>query len=311
MKLLLPVVLVLALFSLVGCQLNVMDPSPPGQSGSARLAATATSDYRGLYVDGFSRILGNNSLEDSLLNWCVSNNVNAISLYDLNTVMGDERYADLAIFVKKARVTYGISQVAAVRGSTANFTQNATYDASRADLNERFTTYNLENEWWNNGPSCNFSCYSSILQAMSTKARAASPRMTAEAYIGWFQNPSGQDLQQAKTLVRWLDRILVHDYRPYPQFGYMQSRLSFLGRAAQSQNKIVDVIVLFSAEPEFMQDYYSVAGQNRSFADAYGDIVSQFNAANFTGKNNVRLIGYQLFDYSWAKQAKPTYVTLL
>lgn len=310
MKFPLPVVFVLTLFSLVSCQLDVIDPLSPRQSASARLAATTPANYRGIYVDGFDAILGNSSREDSLLNWCVSNNVNAISLYNLNVVMGDERYPDLARFIRKARVTHGISQVAAVRGSSANFTQTAGYDASRVDLNERFTAYNLENEWWNNGPSCDFSCYSSILQTMSNKARKASPLITTEAYIGWFHNPSGQDLQQAKTLVRWLDRILVHDYRTYPQFGYMQSRLSYLGKAAQSQNRVIDVIVLFSAEPEFMQDYFSVTGQNHSFADAYGDIVNQFNVATFAGKNNVRLIGYQIFDYSWVKRARPTYVSL-
>lgn len=295
---------------LVSCQLDVLDPLSSSSAGSARKAFLAPPAYRGIYVDGFNGILGNKSREDSLLNWCVSSNINALSLYDLNTVMDLGRYTDLALFMQKARTTFGINQIAAVRGTAANFQQNAGYDASRINLNERFTTYNLENEWWNNGPYCNFTCYTSILQAMSKKATAASPRITTEAYIGWFQNPTGQDLQQAKTLVRWLDRILVHDYRPNPQFGYMQSRLSTIGKAAQSQNRTMDIIVLFSAEPEFMQNYYSVSGQNHSFDDAYTDIVNQFNAATFTGKNNVRLIGYQVFDYSFARQARPAHTFL-
>ena len=310
MKYSLPGTLLLSLVMLVSCQLDTIDPMAPRSAESARKAVVAPPAYRGIYVDGFNAILGNTVLEDSLLNWCVSNNVNALSLYDLNTVMGNERYTDLALFMQKARVTYGVNQVAAVRGTAANFQQNTSYDASRTNLNERFTTYNLENEWWNNGPACDFNCYTSILQTMSNKARAASPRITTEAYIGWFQNPTGQDLQQAKTLVRWLDRILVHDYRPNPQFGYMQSRLSTIGKAAQSQNRVMDIIVLFSAEPEFMQDYYSVSGQNHSFDDAYTDIMNQFNAATFTGKSNVRLIGYQVFAYSFAKQARPTYISL-
>ena len=301
------IVFLLVLSGLTGCLLDGVDPV--NTLKSVRMAAPPT--YRGVYVDNFDRILGNHTREDSLLNWCVSSGINSISLYDLNTIMGNERYTDLAVFIQRARSNFGIEQVAAVRGSSANFTQNASYDASRVHTNERFTTYNLENEWWNNGPSCDFSCYTAILKSMSNKARNASPRITTEAYIGWFLNPSGQDLQQAKTLVNWLDRILVHDYRTSPQFGYMQSRLSFLGKAAQSQNRVMDVIVLFSAEPEFMQNYFSVSGQNHSFTDAYADIVDQFNAASFAGKNNVRLIGYQIFDYSLARQARPTYPVLL
>lgn len=303
------VLFLLALLGMIACQPVDIDPVKDGQSRSARIAAIRAPNYRGLYVDGFRHILGNVSSEDSLLVWCINHNINALSLYDLNTVLGAGRDTELARFIHKARVTYGIGQVAAVRGSSANFTQNASYDASRTVLTERFTTYNLENEWWNNGPSCNFNCYTNILQAMSMKARKASPRITAEAYIGWFLNPSGQDLQQAKVLVRWLDRILVHDYRTRPEFGYMQNRLSFIGRAAQSQNRVMDIIVLFSAEPEFMQNYYSMTAQNHSFADAYADLADQFNTSSFAGKNNIRLAGYQVFSYSWARQARPTYIS--
>ena len=190
------IVFLLVLSGLTGCLLDGVDPV--NTLKSVRMAAPPT--YRGIYVDNFDRILGNRTREDSLLNWCVSSGINSISLYDLNTIMGNERYTDLAVFIQRARSNFGIEQVAAVRGSSANFTQNASYDASRVHTNERFTTYNLENEWWNNGPSCDFSCYTAILKSMSNKARNASPRITTEAYIGWFLNPSGQDLQQAK---RW------------------------------------------------------------------------------------------------------------
>jgi hypothetical protein len=266
----------------------------------------ATPSYRGVYVNSFDTILGNLAAEDSLLNWCKTYGFNAISLYSLNAVLGDERFSSLARFVKKARTGgYGITQVAAVRGSAANFTQNAKYDAARTDPNERFNVYNVENEWWNNGPTCDFTCYTNILQMMSQKALAASPKMTREAYIGWFQNPDGQDAQQAATLIKYVDRLLVHDYRTAPSFGYMQSRLSTLGQAAQKQGKILDVIVLFSAEPDYMQNYYSVTGQNNSFDDAYASIVAQHDAASFPGKNNIRIIGYQVFQYGWASTARP------
>lgn len=266
----------------------------------------AIPSYRGVYVNAFDTMLGNVAAEDSMLNWCKAHGFNAISLYSLNAVMGDERYTSLARFMKKARTGgYGITQIAAVRGSSANFTQNANYDNGRTDLDERFNVYNLENEWWNNGPDCPFGCYTNILQFMSQKALAANPKIIREAYMGWFQNPDGNELSQAKTLTKNLDRVLVHDYRTSPSFGYMQSRLSYLGRAAKSQNRVIDVIVLFSAEPEFMQNYYSTTGQNKTFDDAYAAIVAQHDAATFTGKDNIRIIGYQVFQYSLARQARP------
>lgn len=267
---------------------------------------SVTTTYRGLYVDGFKSILGDVSKENLLLNWSVSNNFTALSLYDLNQIMNrPARVVQLAQFIRKVRVTYGIDQIAAVRGSSANFIQNAQYDSSRTDLKERFSVYNLEREWWNDGPACNFSCYTSILQTMKTNAKSQTPSMIAEAYIGWFTNPAGQELAQANTLVNFLDRIMVHDYRKSPELGYMTSRLSFLGQAAMNQSRIMDVIVIFSAEPDFMGNYFNVTSQNHSFEDAYASILDQFNATTFDFKDYVRLIGYQIFAYSYAYMARP------
>jgi hypothetical protein len=214
----------------------------------------------------------------------------------------------LARFIRKARVDYGISQVAAVRGISRDFVQMVQYDSSRTEPMERFTAYNLENEWWNNGSECNFDCYARILELMQQKARRGSPPRIREAYIGWFINPARQEAKQAGTLVRMLDRILVHAYRKVPEFEYLRERFTYLGKEAQKQNRTLDVIVLFSAEPEFMADYYQVKGKNRTFEEAYRDMVSQFEKADFEGKRNIRLIGYQLFAYSFARTARPRIV---
>jgi len=68
----------------------------------------------------------------------------------------------------------------------------------------------------------------------------------------------------------------------------------------------MDVIVIFSAEPDFMYDYFNVTSQNHSFEDAYVNILNQFNAASFGSKDHIQLIGYQIFDYSYAHMARPT-----
>ncbi len=213
--------------------------------------------------------------------------------------------AYLPQFIKKARVTYGINQVTAIRGSSANFIQNAAYDFSQTDLYERFTSYNLENEWWNNGPSCNFSCYTSILQTMNATAKNITPEIITETYIGWFQNPVGQDLQQANTLVSLLDRILIHDYQSSPGFNYLLNRTLYLSEAANSQNRTIDLIVIFSAEYMFMFNYFDVNGQNQTFEDAYQVVLNQFNAASFPYKANVQLIGYQIYAFNWTIAARP------
>ncbi|HKR05212.1 MAG TPA: hypothetical protein VJY62_11325 [Bacteroidia bacterium] len=281
--------------------------------------ATAVSDnsaqrisinpaYRGLYVDNFDNILGDTSQENTLLRWCKKYKIKIISLYDLNTVLqNSSNNTVLAKFIKKSKNSYGMKQVTAIRGLGTQFSQTLTiYNNTRTDTIERFNVFNLENEWWNNGPNCDFSCWTNYLKAMNTSAHTAAPPLLAEEYIGWFQNPAGQEQMQADTLVYYSDRILVHDYRAAPDFPYMQSRLSYLGKAAKAQGKIINVIAIFSAEPNFMGNYFDVNGQNHSFDDAYAEIVSQHNAAPFfSGKNNIKIIGYQVFDYSFAKTVRP------
>jgi len=283
------------------------DISPfPGSDPAAERISTSPS-YRGLYVDNFDDMLGDTSKENTLLRWCKKYKIKVIGLYDLNTILqNSSNNTALAKFIKKSKNSYGIKQVAAIRGLGIQFNQTLTiYNNTRTDTVERFNVFNLENEWWNNGTSCDFSCWTNYLKEMNTAAHAAVPPLLAEEYIGWFQNPTGQEQLQADTLVYYSDRILVHDYRISPDFSYMQSRLGYLGKAAKAQGKIINIIVIFSAEPGFMGNYFDVNGQDHSFDDAYAEIVSQHNAATFNGKKNIKIVGYQVFDYSYAHAVRP------
>jgi hypothetical protein len=99
---------------------------------------------RGLYVDRFivytntvtwpidsaESILGNPVREDSLLNYCMTNNVTFISLYNLypaiagNTVYQNATYRDyLSCFIVKAKTQYCIKEVGAAGSSNNFFTQ--------------------------------------------------------------------------------------------------------------------------------------------------------------------------------------------
>jgi hypothetical protein len=278
-----------------------------GGSGNSNERINTSPTYRGLYVDNFDNILGDTAQENSLLRWCKKYKIKVISLYDLNTLLqNSSNNAALALFIKKSKNSYGVKEVTAIRGNGMGFSQTLSiYNNTRSDTTERFNVFNLENEWWNNGPTCNFSCYTGDLKTMNTAAHTAVPALLCEEYIGWFQNPTGQDQLQADTLVYYSDRILVHDYRSSPDFGYMQSRLVNLGKAAKRQGKIMSIIVIFSAEPSFMGNYFDINGQNHSFDDAYAEIVAQHNATAFSNKQYIKIIGYQIFDYSYAKMVKP------
>jgi hypothetical protein len=296
------------LLVLEGCRKEndeTSDVSPRTSADAFRILTTPT--YKGVYVDSFDWILGDTATENSLLRWCKKEKLNAITLYDTKAyLLNPASYPMLAKFIKKARTQYSIKSVAAVRSLSSQFTgSTSTYNASRTDTLERFNVFNLENEYWNAIGTNTFNTWVKHLNTMNTTAHAATPRITSEFYFGWFQNPSNKESIHAAQMIAQTDRILLHDYWASPNFSYLQSRLAFFGQEALKQNKIMDIVVLFSVEQTFAYDYFNTLTQNHTFQDAYNSIITQHNATSFVGKDNIRIIGYQLFCQSWARRARP------
>lgn len=256
------------------------------------------NEYRGLYIDSVSYIIGDTLKENNLLRWCKRHKINSLSYYDLKRVMTTGKASHLASFLKLARTTYGIKENTAIVGSEVFINSYLdTFNRSKPDTLQRFNAINLEREWWNNHG--NFESYIAILKKLNLWARKQQPAVLTEEYIGWFKNPRGQELYMANELLKNSDRVLVHAYQEHLSFNYVLSRLSYLGKAAQSQNKLFPVVIIFSAEPKFMGNYFN----KHNIEDAYQIIVKGYENASFPGKNNIKLIGYQLFDYSYMKAA--------
>lgn len=262
---------------------------------------SATPQYCGMYVSDFETICGNPVSENLLLTWCQMHHINALSLYGLGTILSStSNYPILANFIKKAKLQYGIKQVAAVRGSATNVIgQTASYNTSRADTTERFNYMHLELEWWNN--ACTYANYLSQLTTIKQWGDAQPKKVYTEEYMGWFKNPTGQDSLMASGLIKNSHRIFVHDYVTTPNFSYMKNRLDYIGRAAKALNKTAEVIIIFSAQPTYSYNYFLT----HTFDNAYQAIVNGYNAASFTGKNYINITGYQIFDSNSARIVQP------
>ena len=222
---------------------------PTGTTPIARYPA-----YRGLYVNKFDTIFKDTSKENTLLRWAKKNNFNALTLYGLGEIIPySSKYNDLASFILRAKSSYGISEVNATRGKAIDFTVNVNaYNNSRVNTLERFNWANLEREFWNGDNTFTYSF--TQLQQMKTWGLTQTPIVKTEEYIGWLRDSSGapynavRQAQIADSIVQTVDRLLVHDYQSTLSFSYVQPRLDVLGQAALAQSKILDVIIIFSAE---------------------------------------------------------------
>ena len=295
-----------ALF-LTACNKNIKTENPIDIVIDSTDKPVTLPAYRGLYVDGFNNILGDTAKENTLLRWSKANNFNVLTLYGLNYFLPySSSYAGLAVFIKKAKTSYAIIEVNATGGTIANFTTNVNnYNTSRTDVTERFNWCNLEREFWNNDQTFNFS-YTTMKQTKIWGA-TQTPVVKIEEYIGWLRDSIGapangiRESQIADSIVQVVDRLLVHDYQANISFGYLQPRLSILGQRAAAQGKVLDVVIIFSAESVFSGPYFT----NNNFINAFNNIKTANTNATYAGKANINLVGYQLFDYSEGKSVRP------
>lgn len=266
-----------------------------------------TPAFRGIYIDGFSSILGNTVKEDSLLQYAADSSYNYLALYDLHTInfSNSTQVNRLASFIRKARETYGIADIGAVGESYSTFQSKiAPYNSGRTNVNEKFSVFNLEFEFWTtssvnpggyyctqylqpNGCSCDSSGgFKFFIDNMHRiDSLAAVQGATSETYLGWFNQGQGSQIQ------RNVDRILLHAYRVDPSsvYGYSKTRLQYLA----SNNSTVNVAPIFSSEPNFMGPWLGSHAQ----IEAYNKYKADFQADNSSSVQYINLLGYQWFDY--------------
>ena len=268
---------------------------------------------KGLYVDGFSTIIGNTTAEDSLLSYAQYNSFNYLALYDLWTVHTAYNLTNastctvLANFIQRAKQSYGITEVGAI-GENFFFFNNVIniYNQQHSNPLQKFDVYNVEFEFWTvatvstggyycttylqpGGYTCDtagaFSFYKRLLHQVDSLANITG--VISETYVGWFNQG------QAITIGNTVDRILLHDYiNNYSAlYSYIQPRLQLIA----ARNVVTKVIPIFSAEPSFMGPWLSTHTVYLPFADLQTDLTNETG----TWKNYINLQGYQWFAYSF------------
>jgi hypothetical protein len=254
--------------------------------------------FRGLYVDRASDIVGNQLSELSLLLWCQDNNINELSLYDSATMVGNKSWAALLnLFIGSAK-TYGMNVALIASNSTIAANE---YKFFQLYKNE-FPTITTEYEFWNEGKS--YGEFKELLRAISNMSR-----LKRHVYFSQFRDGAGvvtDEATIAQRVVGGSDRIFLVNYneRAYNLSGSTLGKLKKLALAAKQLGKVVDIVILFnvnkdSSDPN-VYDYYSVTGEGM-----FDVFKMQYNAATIPNKSHLNLIGYQLYKYSQAIKARP------
>lgn len=271
-----------------------------------------SQSYRGIYVDGFDKILGNKIKEDSLLNYCKSNGFNAMCTYKtkdierkFNITKPQKGGQLLAAFIKRAKQNYGIVSFGMSSERYSTFRDIvARYNLSRVDTIERVNVFNFEFEYWHKRStapqgiycekylkaakcSCDtagaFKFYRK--QIKSIDSLAATMGIKSEVYVG--KPTPGQALVIANTV----DRILVDVYLQDPEKAYERASNRIDYFAASS--KKVTLIPIWGSTGEFMGEWL----KSNSLAEADKIFMKDFNAHKTENQKNCVVAGFQWYKY--------------
>jgi len=288
---------------------NLGTYSTDNEHDQTNLRAT---NYKGLYVDDFSAILGNKTRENNLLKYARDNGFTTLSLYDLQRILHPNMIdrantMQLADFIYKAKTDYCIQCITAI-GENADFFRDviSAYNHLRPQKDQKIDAYNLEFEFWNYiaigvgkdnyctnylryaGANCDvegaFHFY--MQQLARLHQLAVQDNCLCETYVGQF------DEKKIKEMLPFLNRILIHAYvsNPSTSYQYTVERLMLFA----GTNAVTNVIIIFSSEAEFSGPWLYAQDESAAFKiyrKSYG-------ADNERFKSHVNLLGYQWFDYS-------------
>lgn len=267
-------------------------------------SASINIEHRDLYVDGFSSILGNQDLENTLLNFAKANNFNELSLYEVWKITNNTaNYPSLAKFISKAKSDYGITKVTVTNSTTASFDECLKFNQSRKKQFEKFDVLSIENEWWQKNAECDFACTEVLINHLNKLKKTSEDTLKTEVYIGWL-NSKNNEVNEAKVLIENLDLIAVHCYSSKPDFTYCKQRLSTLAIAAKSLKKKPEISIIFSAEKDFMFQYFSKKDKDNVFEKAFQEFMLELNQKDPSISKYLNISGFKLFTYSEAKLAR-------
>jgi hypothetical protein len=277
-----------------------------------------SQEVRGLYVNGFNRILGREDREDSLCSYIKECRFNQVLLYSLNDINWrlQKVRTQLRSLIGRFRTECGVVNVGAVGENLDIFLDHVhPYNLSSSTLPEqRFNIYDLEFEFWSDKGIAEYYCdaylrdagfactqegafeYVKYMLNQLLSLKEDLPDLETEIYIGWIkpefalQLPALVDRIMPAVYLSALPNGTIDLYNPTAQ------RLRLQNLAAGGPFKMIPIFNgdKTSSDP----DLYSWLIQGHSVCEPWLNYLAGFNAETHPDiVKNVQLLGYQWFTY--------------
>lgn len=252
------------------------------------------ADWVVLKIDDFINVLGDTGAEDTLLNYCISKNINWIQLYDLYSVFGNTtKEAQLSVFIAKVRASYPtILKVGAIMGAGFSGFDSALKYNSTVPVESQFNDFNKENEFWNVGGEP-FADWIASLHTLQ-----ADPRLkdtdTVSAYLA---NPGAGAWGPVESdqIAGVADYLELTNYVTDYDTGQLNNCWQFLYESCKNLEVDQKFNLLVSSESGFDGPQFAATG---NIPAIYAAFYSSFWSQNYPGRNRLVMNGVNFFAYT-------------
>ncbi len=294
-------------------------------SGLIRFA-NQTNNLSGMYVNGFTGILGNSGEELSLRTFISNLGINDLTFYMGSLLNTPQNRTDMRSFVTllhgdgQTRVFSNVTQESGCIDINNPGTE-ASYNAGSSP-SEKFDGFTQEWEFWNsNNPYGSFGTF--MTQDINIYNYCQSNNMIYDIYVSRCEDYAGTytDQQVATHVVTYHDTIhlvaYISEATYYSNKGLSATRkaqLELIGNAAIALGKVQNVSILWAANGNTginMYDFFSggtlppydtggpyVGPPN---LDAFSGFLIEYNNWSSSAKAGINLVGQKVYAYSGLK----------
>ena len=278
--------------------------------------------HRGIYINNFvtDGVLGNESKEDSLIDWCLYQDFNNVYLYNIGSALSGGMQVELDSFVHKAK-DQSIEVTFVSAGFGTSFSNIVSYHENYPNLPQGIVS---EIEFWNGSGDYDIDYVPWLDRLDSLKfvtltgdVSPLNPELNRRFYIGKIKNP-GQppSIVIAEDLITHHDEIFLTNYHSN---GYnlstsssensIRNKLSLLGEAAKNLQTEVNIVILFNVRQDSpapnIWSYFSEENEDHDFRSGYEKWYHDFlNATDIDFKEYINLKGYGIYRWTDAKEAR-------
>jgi len=284
-------------------QFSMMAFSPMG-GGSNELGF-----QNGIYVNGFSSILGDSTSEDNLTNFISAKRIDDLTFYMGSLLDTSGNRTSMRSLVSQlhlggqSRVFSNVTQAVNCI-DTGNPGTEASYNNGSTPL-ERFDGFTQEWEFWNSSnPYGDFSDF--LIDDIDIYNYCQANGMKYDIYVSRCEDYSGTytDQQVADHLVQYHDQIHLVAYISEATYNLnkglnstRKTQLELIGNAAIGAGKVQKFNILWAANNNGGVNMRSWFVQNPNL-NAYAGFESEYNAWESPAKEGLELIGQKIYAYS-------------